>query len=145
MRNFLTVLYCSFPSSCNAKHHALYKHVHAQLVSSKFSVTKTYSQDFRHAYAYNSTSLTWPDCFSPSQRLSIRDYKRLLRKGSDSVQVLKSFLVPASTLRMIIGLFVKYAKGRTSRISSLASFKAVLITFMLNQHPTPVCWATERL
>ena len=56
MRNFLTVLYCSFPSSCNAKHHALYKHVHARLFSNRFSVTKTHSQHFRHAYTYSLTA-----------------------------------------------------------------------------------------
>ena len=38
------------------KRHALYKHVCAQLFSNRFLVTKTHSQDFRHAYAYNSTA-----------------------------------------------------------------------------------------
>ena len=47
--------YSGFPSSCNAKRHALYKHVRAQLFNSGFSVTTTDSQDFKEAYAYNST------------------------------------------------------------------------------------------
>ena len=38
---------------------------------------------------------TQPDRFSPSRRLSIRDHKRLLRKGSGPVQALKSFSRPA--------------------------------------------------
>jgi len=51
------VLYCGFPSSCNAKRHALYKHLRAQLFSrNRFLVTETHSQDFSHAYAYNSTA-----------------------------------------------------------------------------------------
>ena len=45
-------MYCGFPSSCNAKRHALYKHVRAQLFISGFSVTTTDSQDFKHAYTH---------------------------------------------------------------------------------------------
>ena len=48
--------YSGFPSSCNAKRHALYKHVRAQLFNSGFSVTTTDSQDFKDAYAYNLTA-----------------------------------------------------------------------------------------
>jgi len=55
-QDYKNPLYCSFPSSCNAKRHALYKHVRAQLFNNRFLVTKTHSQDFRHAYAYNSTA-----------------------------------------------------------------------------------------
>ena len=42
--------------ACIAKHHALYKHVRAQLSNSRFSVTTTDSQDFKHPYAYNLTT-----------------------------------------------------------------------------------------
>ena len=49
-------VYCGFPSSCNAKRHALYKHVRAQLFNSGFSVTITDSQDFKDAYTYNLTA-----------------------------------------------------------------------------------------
>jgi len=48
--------YRGFPSPCNAKRHVLYKHVRAQLFTNRFSVTKTHSQEFRHAYAYNLTA-----------------------------------------------------------------------------------------
>ena len=48
-------LYCGFPSSCNAKRHALYKYVRAQLFSNRFFSVEN-SQEFRHAYAYNSTA-----------------------------------------------------------------------------------------
>ena len=41
------LLYCGFPSSCNARRHALYKHVRAQLFNSGHSVTTTDSQDFK--------------------------------------------------------------------------------------------------
>jgi len=42
-------LYCGFPCSCNAKCHALYNHVRAQLFSNRFLVTETHSQDFTYA------------------------------------------------------------------------------------------------
>ena len=55
-------VYCGFPSSCNAKRHALYKYVRAQLFNSGFSVTTTDSQDFKHAYAYNDNYRTLYRC-----------------------------------------------------------------------------------
>jgi len=34
----------------------VYRSFHAQLFSNRFLVTKTHSQDFKHAYAYNLTA-----------------------------------------------------------------------------------------
>ena len=85
--------------------------------------------------SYRDNSVAWPDHFSLSRRLSIRDYKRLLRKGSGPVQALKLFLAPASTLRAIIVLFVRCAIiVLFVRYAIKTNFKDFLAGFFLSSY-----------
>ena len=78
-------------------------------------------------------SITWPDSFSQSWRLLIRDYKLLL-KGSGPVQALVSFLAPLSALRAVIGHLVKHTNFKDFFVGFFQSSRDVCLINTQHHH-----------